>query len=102
MAVNAGDSGCVFHFECKHGPQRHLSSDTLNAAINRRKEWLDLQEHEKFKTFRIVAKKSFDYLPDVVENVEELPDGDHDGRPEKVRRTTSRVSYSLIHGQNLR
>ena len=49
------------------------SSDTLKTALNRRKEWLDLPKHEKFNTCRIVAKKSFDYLPDGVENVEELP-----------------------------
>ena len=63
MMVNAEDSDCVIHFEGKHGPQKHLSSDTLKTAINRRKEWLDLPEHEKFKTFGIVAKKSLDYLP---------------------------------------
>ena len=63
MAVNTRDSDCVIHFEGKHGPQTHLSSDTVKTAINQRKERLDLPEHEKFKIFRIVTKNLFDYLP---------------------------------------
>ncbi len=68
----AGDFVCVIHFEGKHGPEKQLSNETLKTTIDRRKAWLDLPEHEKYNACRTVAEKSFDYIPDGVENVEEL------------------------------
>ena len=140
MALDARDSVCIIHFQGKHGPLKQLSNETLKTTINRRKAWLDLPEHEKYNACRTVAEKSFEYLPDGVENVEELPgsmlyhltcyrnftdiakierakkiaenellnysavstskDGDCDRPAKKVKRTTTRLSYSLRDADN--
>jgi hypothetical protein len=123
--------------------EKQLSNETLKTTINRRKAWLDLPEHEKYSACRTVAEKSFEYLPDGVENVEDLSgtmsyhlacyrnftditkierakkiaeteilncsgsstsraskDGDCDGPAQKVKRTTTRLSYSLRDAGN--
>ena len=73
MALNAGSSSCVVHFEGKLGPQKQLSNETLKTIVNRRREWLELPEHEKYNIWRNIAEKSFAYISDCIKNVHELP-----------------------------
>ena len=72
MAVNAGSSPCIVHFEGKLGPEKQLTNETLKTIVNRRREWLELPEHEKYNIPRNIAEKSFEYISDGIENVQEL------------------------------
>ena len=72
MAVNAGSSLCIVHFEGKLGPEKQLTNETLQTIVNRRREWLELPEHEKYNTSRNIAEKSFEYISDGIENIQEL------------------------------
>jgi hypothetical protein len=36
MAVNAGSSPCIVHFEGKLGPEKQLTNETLETIVNRR------------------------------------------------------------------
>ena len=67
MAVNAGSSLCIVHFEGKLGPEKQLTNETLQTIVNRRREWLELPEHEKYNTSRNIAEKSFEYISDGIE-----------------------------------
>jgi hypothetical protein len=71
MAVNEGSSPSIVHFEGKLGPEKQLTNETLETIVNRRREWLELPEHEKYNTSRNIAEKSFEYISDGIENIQE-------------------------------
>lgn len=72
--MNAGTSPCIVHFEGKVGRQRQLSDETLRTLTQKRREWLELPKHEKYNLCRDIAEKSFDFLPDGIKKVHELPE----------------------------
>ena len=57
---------------CSLGPEKQLTNETLETIVNRRREWLELPEHEKYNTSRNIAEKSFEYISDGIENIQEL------------------------------
>jgi hypothetical protein len=61
---------CVIHFEGE-GDMKALSDVTLKTIIERRKQWLELPG--KYNKFSCVAEKSFEFIPAVVDTIDQLP-----------------------------
>lgn len=74
MEDSAGKSSCIIHFDGKFGPEKRLSDETLKTICLRRREWLAIQDEEGKVKQKNIAKKSFEFIPDHVDNIQELPD----------------------------